>query len=805
MTVITKLVIEILLPVLAVFLYDKIEHKSEKLGENNFLKTIILGFLFGLIAVICKRNGVVIGKAIASTRDAAVLTAGLFISGPVGVIAGVIALIDSIIEFLRSPENFTAVADIVTVIATGLIAFLLRKVVFEDKRPNWFMSLFSAFVVEVFYLTLIISTNMTRPEKVIAFINSGTAYLLLTNCISVIVVSVTAYFFSTAKADRRKKPETKSIFETIQTWLLNVIIISFLCVSGLMVFLEMNLASSQIEEQFVLAMDEVAEDVLDASDRYQISITQLIAADIEDGETDLADLANWYGVSEINVVDNNGIITSSSNPEFIGFDMESGEQSAEFLSLLNRTKLSYAQEYRPISADGNTYMKYAAVKMKNGFVQMGYNAESFHKELNKELKTSLKNRHVGKTGFFIVLDENKQVVSTSSNFSHNYKFAVNQIDMGNLVPNTLLRRKINGDVYYCMYNKTEGYNLMAFCSVEDAMITGTISIYTAVFNMIIVFAVLFILVYILIKKLVVNQIITMANSLARITQGDLNEVVNVRSNAEFASLSDDINTTVNTLKRYIDEAASRIDAELEFAKSVQLSAMPNQFPAFPNRTDMDIYARMDTAKEIGGDFYDFYFTDKDVLNFMIADVSGKGIPAAMFMMRAKSVLRGQATIGDEINDVFTKSNDMLCAENEANMFVTAWQGQIDLTKGLLCIANAGHNPAIIKRNGGKYEYLRLKPNLVLASMDGISYRKHEIQLNKGDIIYLYTDGVTEATNINNELYGEDRLLDILNKNTDRNVQEICDLVKSDVDLFVGDAPQFDDITMVAFEYMGPES
>ncbi|MBQ1182552.1 MAG: SpoIIE family protein phosphatase, partial [Phascolarctobacterium sp.] len=306
----------------------------------------------------------------------------------------------------------------------------------------------------------------------------------------------------------------------------------------------------------------------------------------------------------------------------------------------------------------------------------------------------------------------------------------------------------------------------------------------------------------LIKKLIVNNIERINDSLTKITDGDLNEVVDVRSHVEFASLSDDINSTVGTLKKYIADAAARIDAELAFAKAIQHSALPSVFPPFPTRKEFDIWATMDTAKEVGGDFYDFYFVNKDTLAFLIADVSGKGIPAAMFMMNAKAVLKSYAESGLDVNKVFTLGNEKLCEGNDAGMFVTAWMGFLNTETGEVTFANAGHNPPLVRHADGSFEYLKARAGFVLAGMEGVKYRKNELQLAPGDVIYLYTDGVTEATNINDELYGEDRLLALLNANKEASMEKLCKLVKEDVFAFAGEAPQFDDITMLALKYCG---
>jgi sigma-B regulation protein RsbU (phosphoserine phosphatase) len=211
---------------------------------------------------------------------------------------------------------------------------------------------------------------------------------------------------------------------------------------------------------------------------------------------------------------------------------------------------------------------------------------------------------------------------------------------------------------------------------------------------------------------------------------------------------------------------------------------------------------MHTAKEVGGDFYDFYFIDEDHLAFLIADVSGKGIPAAMFMMRSKTIIKSYAESGMSVEEVFTLANEKLCEGNDAGMFVTAWMGILNIRNGKVLFANAGHNHPLVKHSDGTFEYLKSRAGFVLAGMEGVRYRKNELVLEPGDAIYLYTDGVTEATDLNEELYGEDRLHSILEKYKDETMEVICSEIKKDVDLFAGEAPQFDDITMLALKYNG---
>ena len=323
------------------------------------------------------------------------------------------------------------------------------------------------------------------------------------------------------------------------------------------------------------------------------------------------------------------------------------------------------------------------------------------------------------------------------------------------------------------------------------------SLMLSTFMQVLIFAVLFLILYLLIKKIIINNLHVINSKLAQISGGNLDVTVDVRANEEFASLSDDINSTVATLKRYIAEAAARIDKELEYAKQIQLSALPTNFP---DGEDYTIFAQMIAAKEVGGDFYDFYKLNENTVAFLVADVSGKGIPAAMFMMTAKTIIKDLAESGMAVNDIFTKANEKLCENNESGMFVTAWMGVLDIPSGKLQFANAGHNPPLLKRADGSFEYLKTRAGFVLAGMEGVCYRVNELTLNAGDRLFLYTDGVPEATNAENKLYGEDRLLSFMNGNLAMEAKELLPALKGNIDEFVGDAPQFDDITMLSFDY-----
>ena len=246
----------------------------------------------------------------------------------------------------------------------------------------------------------------------------------------------------------------------------------------------------------------------------------------------------------------------------------------------------------------------------------------------------------------------------------------------------------------------------------------------------------------------------------------------------------------------------RIATELDMAKRIQGSVLPNTFPAFPDRQDFDIYASMDPAREVGGDFYDYFLIDDDHLCLVMADVSGKGIPAALFMMEAKSTIKSRAMLSPSPSQILERANDDICASNEMEMFVTVWLGILELSSGKLTTANAGHEYPALKRADGMFELQKSKHGLVVGAMEGIRYRENEAQLYPGDKIFLYTDGVPEATDANQELFGTDRMIAALNRDPDAGPREILDAVRASVDAFVKDEEQFDDLTMMCVEYKG---
>ena len=800
-----KLIVPVLLNcllVLGAYLADK-HTKFKNLPYKT--KQIVIGVLFGGVSAFASSFGVEWLGTIVNVRDAAPLSAGLIFGAPAGVISGCIGGLYRWFSVYWGGGTYTRLACSLATILAGIMAAGLRKLMFDNKKPTWSYGVCIAIVCEVIHMILIFVTNMDNSSQAFEFVKGATWPMMLGNSIAVGVSIILVSFFSHEGFFRKKTSE--GIANTFQRRLLSCIVIAYLITSTFTLILQNGMAQIETKELFTASMNDVENTVREKSNLHLLGIVEQVRGEYEDDATvTLSDLTEKYGIKEINIVDSTGIITNSTEADSINYDMNCKEQSKEFVDKL-KTQDSFVQEYSRRGKDESVWRKYAAVNLATGgFIQVGYDAEQFHKMLNEFVIDVTKNRHVGTAGFVAVLDEELCMVIDDA-------YAGKHIStIGIEPPDEMSQGKTATALYYAdivdgvsdasveymyVFKFVEGYCVIAAMPVDEAMFMRDASMLTSIFMQVIIFAILFVFIYILIKRVIINNLKKVNDTLARITSGDLNVTVDVRSNTEFSSLSDDINSTVTTLKRYIAEAAARIDKELEYAKQIQLSALPTNFP---ENEEFEIYAQMIAAKEVGGDFYDFYKLNDTTVAFLAADVSGKGIPAAMFMMTAKTIIKDLAESGMAVNDIFTKANEKLCENNESGMFVTAWMGILDLTTGNMQFANAGHNPPVLKRRDGAFEYLKTRAGFVLAGMEGVRYRVGELTLCPGDRLFLYTDGVPEATNAENKLYGEDRLLDFMNQNATVEATEFLPALKANIDEFVGEAPQFDDITMLMFDY-----
>ena len=317
----------------------------------------------------------------------------------------------------------------------------------------------------------------------------------------------------------------------------------------------------------------------------------------------------------------------------------------------------------------------------------------------------------------------------------------------------------------------------------------------------------------LMQRMVVNPLDMLADATKEFVDGEnysLNNVLNLplHTGDEIEELYTSVKKLENDIIEYINNLTKitsekeRISTELNVATQIQADMLPRIFPAFPERKEFDIYAAMTPAKEVGGDFYDFFLIDDDHLAMVIADVSGKGVPAALFMVIAKTLIKNRTQMGGTPAEILAYVNDQLCDGNEAELFVTVWLGILQLSTGQGIAANAGHEHPAVRRANGNYELIKTKHSPAVATMENIRFREQKFKLYPGDSLYVYTDGVPEATNAENELFGTDRMLDSLNRDPDASAEVLLHEIKRRIDAFVGNAPQFDDITMLCLKYYG---
>ena len=639
-----RLVVPILINcalVLAVYLADK--HTSAK-KLSYIAKQIIIGLLFGGVSAFASSYGVEWLGTTVNVRDAAPLSAGLIFGAPAGIISGLIGGLYRWFSVYWGVGMYTRLACSLATILAGFMAAGLRKLMFDNKKPTWSYGICIAVVCEVIHMILIFLTNMDNSSQAFEFVKGATAPMMLGNSVAVGVSIILVSLFSHERFFRKKTSE--GIAHTFQRRLLSCIVIAYLITSTFTLILQNGMAQIETQEVFTVAINDVEAAVRSKSNHQLLEIAEQVKVDYEkDPTVSLSDLTDKYGIKEINIVASNGIIKNSTEADSINYDMNSKAQSKEFVDVL-KVQDSFVQDYSPRGKDETVWRKYAAVELTDGgFIQVGYDAEQFHTMLDEFVIDVTKNRHVGTSGFVAVLDEQLCLV-IDNDYAGEHISSIGIDPPGEMKQGQTATALYNADIvdgindvsaeYMYVFKFVEGYCLIAAMPVNEAMFMRDASMLTSIFMQVIIFATLFVFIYLLIKRVIINNLKKINDTLARITQGDLNVTVDVRSNKEFSSLSDDINSTVATLKRYIAEAAARIDKELEYAKQIQLSALPANFPT---GEEYSIYAQMIAAKEVGGDFYDFYKLNDTTVAFLAADVSGKGIPAAMFMMTAKTIIK----------------------------------------------------------------------------------------------------------------------------------------------------------------------
>ncbi len=775
--------------------------KYAKADEKR--KQIAVGIVFGIIAIIATEFGVPFGGTIINVRDAAPLCAGLFFGPWAGIISGIIGGVERWFSVYWGGGYYTRVACSISTIVVGFIAAYFRKFIFAGRNPEWFLTLFIGFFSETFHMIMIFMTNLDFVKVAFDYVQTCSGPMITLNALT---VGLAAFFIQRIERESLNKKAIPTISSQYQSSLIVVVVIGFIVTALTNYTIERQIS---LVDSFNETLDSILEVYVDGTgrlDERMYTMTKEIADDYyHDLDYDLNWLANYYDVKDVIIFNKEGDVIEASNKAYIGRSARDIRGLTLLADLIEAKDEEMLREFSiPLvkTADGSL-RKFAGIMYEEDkVVVISFSKQRYDTDLDHAMELAIKNHRVGEWGSLMVVNEDGTIVSDKYGLDGR-----NVEDLGLKTVEPDLQNygryeiDIEGEPYYYTLINVDNYKIYAFYQKAEADFGKNQSTLMNTFMQTMVFGLLFVCIYYITKRLIVNNIDKVNASLDRITEGDLETVVDVKNNMEFISLSAGINSTVDSLKHFIKEANERIDSELKYAKEIQFSSLQTEFPAFPDHDEFDLYAIMDPAKVVGGDFYDFYMIDDQSLIFLVADVSGKSIPASLFMMRAKTMIRNYVETQISLGEVLTKANSRLCEGNDAGMFVTTWIGDLDLKTGELRYANAGHNLPLLKRKDGEFEYLKIPAGFVLAGMDGIKYKEQSLTIEPGDELFVYSDGVVEATNVNNELYGDDRLKDCLNTHTNESAQQLCESVLEDVNKFYEGAEQFDDITELSLKFL----
>ncbi|MBQ5878204.1 MAG: hypothetical protein IIW71_10465 [Treponema sp.] len=591
---IVKLIISILLPVfVSVVIY--VLDKKTKFGNIRYIpKQIIIGTTFGIIAILATEYGVPVDGAVLNVRSASPLSAGLIFGWPAGLIAGFIGGIE---RYFTPTGDFTRIACTFGTIIAGIVAAVVRRFMVDNKRPSWFYGLFVGLVTEVIHMLMVFLNNSGDIQRAYKIVEICALPMILSNGISVMLALFCISSISKRNGTLIFESGKENISQIFQRWLFIFVVIAFFVTTFSASSFQKSMAKAIALDTLKSNLEDIENDIQDAANRNLVDYSRFLTNElsINLSTDELKKITKEYHLTEISFIDTNGLIIKSSN-----------KNAKLHIPLKNVDKEIY---YAEDSSDDA--IKFVGMKNENYFIQIGFHPEYFEKQIEEQILHVAQYRHIGQKGFVVICNPEGTVISdTIGNVGKNISI-LGQNQNIKATQKEVFLVTIGNKPCYCIYSKVNNFVVLVAMTEEEVFFTKKASVYMLAFMETIVFAIFFATIFVLVKVLVVKNIRKINTSLSQITDGDLNVTVDVRDNEEFASLSDDINSTVTTLKHYIDEAAARFDKDLEIAKQIQQSALPSVFPPYPNRKDFSIYASMNAAKEVGGDFYDFYLVDEN--------------------------------------------------------------------------------------------------------------------------------------------------------------------------------------------------
>ena len=444
------------------------------------VRQIIIGVLFGGLAIIGTEFGIRIDGAVINARDASPVCAGLLFGAPAGILAGVIGGVERWFAVLWGAGEYTRLACSISTVLAGVFAAVLRKYMFDNKKPKWYYCLATATITEVIHMLMIFLTNMTDARTAFSFVRACSLPMIAVNGLAVMLAGVLLSCLA-GKEKKSSQHDLKNISQSFQRWLLICVTAGFLMTTVFTWALQTELAQTEANDLIKLNLEDVYEDILDASNKNLLELAENIslrinsAAEVDSGV--LASLAEEYNVAEINLIDPSGVITASTHADFLNYDMRGGSQSAEFLVLLDGETKEYVQNYQPTSFDPTILRKYAGIVLdRGGFVQVAYDAERFQRDIDDAVVGATRNRHIGENGSIIIAGEDWNIVSDRhGNENKNLDVTGIFIDRGTMPEGQPFDATVYGEDSICAYIVSEGYYIVAsiprteYCGICDGV------------------------------------------------------------------------------------------------------------------------------------------------------------------------------------------------------------------------------------------------------------------------------------------------------------------------------------------------
>lgn len=512
-----------------------------------------------------------------------------------------------------------------------------------------------------------------------------------------------------------------------------------------------------------------------------------------DRQEELQELCNLMGAEQICLTDAAGLITAAVPSDIVGTDIDDDEQRRDFAVCAADPAAELCRTLRPAKAE-TALLQYAGVHRLDtpGTVLMGFSTHRLHRTRSDEALTRLaEHYHMGEQGHIIAFNGGALLNKGSINCDSSELLSVplNRVD-------TL---HADGVDYFTYAVENRRYRLVALLPTSEIYRASMKTLRNLLLSNLLMFFIMFLAADFLLRRYVLRGLSGVINSLRRITDGDLNERVEVHSTPEFRRLSSDINAMVDTLRYYGEEEMAAMNRELDLARNIQSAALPSQFPAFPNRTEFDLYASCVPAMSVGGDFYDFFMPDDDRLCFVVADLSESGIPAAMYMMRCMSLIRAAARSGMKPATLARHVNKALCEGQASGIHLSLFYGCLRLRSGELRFINAGEPQAMLCREHGTYEDLPMDVSPVMGLFEEAEFRECRFTLQPNDRLVLRTEGVTEAADAENTPFGKERLTEALNQPA-ATITDVVHQTRAAIRRFLKGNPIQTDVTLLALEY-----